>query len=305
MLTPLKIIDSHIHFYDYTENKHTFLDEIDPNYEAFVGDYSRMARKYLPIDYLLDSKDYQIEGVIWHEFLSTDPIKEAKWAQNLVKQAAFKQAMVVLVDFLDPKLEEKLEIYSTMPNVTAVREHMVWDNTNPKKRFAKRPDLLCNATWQSRLNLLNRYNFKCGLEVFSPQLSDLIKVIQLYPQIGFTIALMGWPLDLSQEGYNCWKQDLKHLNQCENICIDISAIECIFGMDWTLEQVKPWILSAIEIFGTKRCMFGSHMPIAKLSRGFTELYSAYEKIVGDFSVKEKTELFRQVAAEWFSLEYSK
>lgn len=69
-----------------------------------------------------------------------------------------------------------------------------------------------------------------------------------------------------------------------------------------VEQVKPWILSAIEILGTKRCMFGSHMSVAKLSRSFDALYNAYEEIVADFSDHEKEDLFHNVAAEWFKLD---
>ncbi len=297
----MKIIDAHMHFYDSKANKHPFLDQFDPNFAAFVGDYSSMPKEYLLKNYLQDSAEYQVEGVVWHEFLSSDPIKEAKWAQELVKQNKIRQAMVAFVDFLDPALEEKLEVYNSLPNVTAVREHMVWDDKNPRKRFAKRPDLLLDSHWQKRLDLLNQYHFKCGLEVVSTQLKDLIKVIHLYSNIGFTIALMGWPLDLSETGYQTWKQDLKSLSQHKNICVSISAIECIFGMDWTLEQVRPWILSAIDIVGTERCMFGSHMPIAKLSRGFTPLYSAYKTITADFSPAEKENLFYQVAKKWFRL----
>lgn len=295
------IVDAHIHFYDNRANKHIFLDEFDPNYAEFVGDYSAMPRIYLPENYLQDSASYQVQGVVWHEFLSTDPIKEAKWAQHLADNSKIKQALVALVDFLDPKLEEKLDIYKSLANVSAVREHMVWDNNNPKKRFAKRPDLLTDPAWQKRLGLLKKYNFKCGLEIFAPQLSDLLKVIQLYPELNFTLAVMGWPLDLSKTGYERWKADIKKLSQCQNTCMSISAIEVIFGMNWTIDQVTPWILSSIEMFGTERCMFGSHMPIAKLSRSFDELYDAYIKIVSDFSADEKENLFYRVATNWFRI----
>lgn len=300
----LKIIDSHLHFYDCQANQHTFLEERDLNYEAFVGDYSQMPRKYLLKEYLEDSAATKVEGVVWHEFLSMDPLKEAKWAQELCRQQKLAHALVVWIDFLDPKLEQNLEFYSTLPNVSAVREHMVWDNQNPRKRFAKRPDLLQDSIWQDRLTLLNRYHFKCGLEVFAPQLPDLIKVIRANPHIGFTIALMGWPLDLSAAGYQCWKKDLSLLSDCDNICIDISAIECIFGMNWTAEQVRPWLLSTIEIIGPARCMFGSHMPIAKLSRSFSQLYEVYQEMVKDFSQHEQADLFCNVAAKWFGIHQS-
>ncbi len=109
MSAPLKIIDSHLHFYDYKANKHTFLDSVDVNYEAFVGDYAQMPRKYVLKDYLQDSQGYQVEGVIWHEFLSTDPQKEANWAQDLCNNQELPHALVAMVDFLDPALEQKLE----------------------------------------------------------------------------------------------------------------------------------------------------------------------------------------------------
>lgn len=297
----MKIIDAHIHFYNNKINKHSFLDEKDLNYEAFVGDYSSLPRIYLPKDYQEDTKGFQVEGVIWHEFLSEDPIQEAKWAQDLGNQKKLPQAMVTLVDFLDPKLEQKLEAYRALDSVTAVRQHLVWHPTNPKKRFAKRPDILRDPTWKKRLGILKNYHFKCALEVFSHQIPDLTQVVQLYPEIEFTIAVMGWPIDLSTSGYDRWKLDMKALSRCKNTCVDISAVECIFGMNWTLEQIRPWILETIELFGTERAMFGSHLPISKLSCSFEKLYDAYFTITANFSSAEKENVFHQVAAKWFSL----
>lgn len=121
----MKIIDAHIHFYNNQVNKHTFLDEVDPNYEAFVGDYSSMPRIYLPEDYLEDTNGLQVEGVIWHEFLSEDPMKEAQWAQEICNQTKIKTAMVTIVDFLQDDLEKMLEGYSALDSVTAVRQHLV------------------------------------------------------------------------------------------------------------------------------------------------------------------------------------
>jgi predicted TIM-barrel fold metal-dependent hydrolase len=139
------------------------------------------------------------------------------------------------------------------------------------------------------------------LEVFAHQLPDLLQVVRRFPEIGFTIAVVGWPLDLSSAGFDQWQGDLSNLSQCTNVCADISAIECVFGMNWRLEQISPWVLSMVELFGPARCMFGSHLPIAKLSFGFDRLYAAYQQIVADFSVDEKDQMFRQVAADWFAI----
>lgn len=72
-------------------------------------------------------------------------------------------------------------------------------------------------------------------------------------------------------------------------------------MDWTQEQVSPWVLSLIDRFGPGRCMFGSHLPIAGLSRGFAPLFDAYRQIVRGCSVDEQDQMFCKVAADWFRI----
>ena len=47
-------------------------------------------------------------------------------------------------------------------------------------------------------------------------------------------------------GYGKWHQGLEELSQCENVCADISAIECIFGLDWRSDGLAPWVLSLVD-----------------------------------------------------------
>ena len=121
-----------------------------------------------------------------------------------------------------------------------------------------------------------------------------------FADIPFTLGVMGWPLDLSPSGFARWRQDMQGLSRCANVCVEIAALECIFGRGWRTQDVAPWILSLIELFGPARCMFGSHMPIAGLSGGFARLYAAYSQIVAGCSADEQDKLFRGTAAAWFA-----
>jgi predicted TIM-barrel fold metal-dependent hydrolase len=295
----MKIIDAHLHFYDYKANKHPFLEKTDPNFVALIGDYSALPRVYLPQHYLEDSREYHIEGVVCHEFVSTDPIQEVKWIHALSQVSPISQAMVAAAEFQSPDLHKKLEFYSSVPCVASVREHLLWHKTDPAKRLGSGPDMFKNPSWIKGLEALRKYSFKCALVIFANQIPQLFEVIKHLPEIQFTLPLMGWPDDLSKEGFAKWKKDIRILRRCENLCVSISAMECIFGMQWTVEQVRPWILEVIEVFGTNRCMFGSHMPIGKLSRGFQDIYKAYEIITASFSESEKERLFYRTAADWF------
>ena len=123
---PLAIVDAHVHLYDSKANAHGFLDQQDEVYEALVGDYSALPRTYLPDDYLMDTAGCTVEGVVWHEYLSDDALKEVQWGQHLAERSPVPQAMVALVDFLDPRLDERLQAYRSLSRVTAVREHLGW-----------------------------------------------------------------------------------------------------------------------------------------------------------------------------------
>jgi predicted TIM-barrel fold metal-dependent hydrolase len=251
--------------------------------------------------YLAQTRSCDVQGLVCHEYLSEDPIAEMRWLQQQADASPIPHAIVALVDFLDPRLEERLGAYAALPAITAVRQHLGWDSGNPLRRFAARGDLLGDTAWRRGLSRLAATSYKCGLEVFAPQLPELLLVVRGNPEIGFTVAVMGWPLDVTPAGFEQWRRDMRALSECDNVCASVSAIECLFGRNWTSETIRPWLLAAVELFGPDRLMLGSHMPIATLSRGFEPLYAAYRKILAGFSADEQDQMFRRVAAEWFRL----
>ncbi len=294
-----RIIDAHLHLYDHEANRHDFLDTVDQTFVALVGDYSALPRKYLFAHYLEEAATLQIDGIVWNEFLSSDPLREVRWAQAMTDRIPVPMSIVGLVDFLNPDLEARLEAYARCPNVTAVREHLGWDDDHPLRRMSKRPDLLTDPQWRKGLGLLRNYDFKCSLEIFATQLPELLSVAQLYPEIGFTIAVMGWPQAVDNSSFTRWKQYLTALSACDNARIVISAIECVFGMKWSVPQAQPWVDTVFELFGTKRIMFGSHRPISGLSRTFAAVYAGYEEMTVGLPESEQDAVFRRNAAEWF------
>jgi predicted TIM-barrel fold metal-dependent hydrolase len=66
-----KVVDAHPHFFDHLQNRHEFLEVEDRMFRAVIGDYSSLPRKYSFADYVVDAPDVEIEGLVWHEFLST------------------------------------------------------------------------------------------------------------------------------------------------------------------------------------------------------------------------------------------
>ncbi|MDQ6434047.1 amidohydrolase family protein [Mesorhizobium sp. LHD-90] len=299
------IVDAHAHLYDSRAIRYGIFEDRNPTFEALVGDYDALPRVYGIDDYLRSTRSRAVSGLVWHEFIAEDTLGEIAWARRLAASTSLPMALVGVVDFADPGLPRQLEAYRNVPGLSAVRQHLGWDEKVPLRRMAARPDFMSDPDWLKGLGSLQGRDLHCGLEVFAPQLPELLGVVRAHPQIGFTIAVMGWPTDRGAEGFSRWRTDMLALGRCGNTCASISAVECIFGLDWSETEVDPWILTVIEAFGPQRCMFGSHLPIDGLSYGFDRLYDAYEHIVSSFSDDEKDAMFRGTAAAWFRIPQQK
>jgi len=261
--------------------------------ESLVGDYSALPRRYLPEDYLKEVGGFKVVKTIWAEFMSDDPVGEASWAQALTHENGHPHGLIVQADFLSSEIVRVIDSYGSLPRVRAVRQHLAFQ---PGSNLgAARPDVLEDSTWRERLALLRKHDLRCELEILAPQLPSFANAARVHPDIQFVLPLMGWPIDLTEAGHQAWKRDMKVLSGCKNVAVKIFGMECLFGLDWTIEQVRPWILETIDFFGPERCMFASHMPIGGLARSFQDIYGAYFDVVSDFSASDRQKLFHDTS----------
>jgi len=295
------ILDCHQHFYDAGRFRYSVFETRSAGFEALVGDYGALPRAYLPQDYTRDSEGLNIVQTVWAEFMSGDPAGEVRWANELGNATGRPNGMIASVDFFDPGLNRILDECALARRVRCVRQHLAWHPTNAALQFATRPDLLLDDVWRGRVAALRGRGLACELEVFSPQLIDIVPVATAYPDIQFVIPVMGWPIDLTDDGYREWRRGLAALSACSNVAVKIFGMECIFGIRWTVPQVRRWILETIDMFRPTRCMLASHMPLCTLACSIRQLYEAYFEIITDFSVSEKSALLHDTAAQVYRM----
>lgn len=62
------------------------------------------------------------------------------------------------------------------------------------------------------------------------------------------------------------------------------------------------MLTVIECFGTKRCMFGTHWPYDTLFSSYRRLIGAYAEILAGFSLDERRDLLFHNALRLYRIE---
>ena len=137
--TRRKIVDSHLHLYDSRAIRDGIFEHRDPIFEALVGDYGPLPRAYGLDDYLRATQSRDVSGLVWHEFIAEDRVAEMAWAQQLAASSPVPVALVGLVDFADPDLQQRLEAYRDVRGLAAVRQHLVWMNGHRSAGWQRAP----------------------------------------------------------------------------------------------------------------------------------------------------------------------
>jgi L-fuconolactonase len=99
-----------------------------------------------------------------------------------------------------------------------------------------------------------------------------------------------------------WREDLRKLASLPNVWCKISGV--VTEADhakWTLEEIRPYILHALDCFGFERVMYGGDWHVVELACPYTRWVEVLDEIVADASEDERRRLFRDNAISFYRL----
>jgi predicted TIM-barrel fold metal-dependent hydrolase len=100
--------------------------------------------------------------------------------------------------------------------------------------------------------------------------------------------------------FQMWRKAMKELAEIPTIHMKVSGL----GMcdpRWTVESIRPWVLSSIEIFGPERIVFGTNWPVDRMFSSYPDVINAYAEIISGFSKDEQTAMFSKNAEALFRI----
>jgi predicted TIM-barrel fold metal-dependent hydrolase len=111
---------------------------------------------------------------------------------------------------------------------------------------------------------------------------------------------VGMPRDRSADGMSLWRNGMRMLATQPNVAVKISG----FGMidpNWTVDNMRPLVLEAIEIFGPGRVMFGSNFPVENLHRSLQTVVTAIKAMTVELNHDERVLFFHGNASRYYRL----
>lgn len=275
----MKIIDSHVHFWNPNQLRYLWLDEL-----------AQLKRPFLPADYQ-QATNQMVSDVVFvqADCLPEQGLAEVDWVTGLGEMVR------AIVAFAPLEMGE------------AVRPHLVQLQKRPLVKAVRRliqseaADFAVQPEFVRGVQLLAEYGFRFDICIKHHQLTAVIELVRQCPDISFVLDHMGKP-DIVNGEFTNWQKNISMLAQFENVCCKLSGVITEADWDgWTVAEIRPYLEHVVASFGSHRIMFGSDWPVVNLAGSFTKWFDTLSGVVQALSAEEKEKLLYQNAAKFYGL----
>ena len=263
------------------------------------GEYEEIRR-----DYSFDEfqKDSAACGVIQSVYVQVnvapgDEVAEVAWVNSHIGGPA---AITAFADLAAPDVSHVLDAELAAGNVRAIRQQLHW-HANPQYRFASRPDLFDDAAWRTGLAEVGARKLAFELQVFPGQLPAAANLVRTFPDIIFVLVHAGMLEDRSERGWAEWRQGLSKMARLPNCVTKLSGFGT-FLRRCNPDVWKPIVLPTVDLFGAKRCMFGSNFPIEKLWTTYAHLIEVMQDAIAHLPSSEQADILAGTATRIYGID---
>jgi predicted TIM-barrel fold metal-dependent hydrolase len=179
--------------------------------------------------------------------------------------------------------------------------------------------LLSDDAFRKGFACLERYNLSFDAWLYHPQLSELVDLARLFPNVTIILDHIGGPLGVGpykgkrDEVFHGWSRGIAELSACPNVAVKLGGFGSTrSGYDWHERRVQPasaelatvmapYFDFCIEKFGAHRCMFESNFPVDKASYSYLSIWNAFKRLSQNYSADERRALFHDSAMRLYRL----
>jgi L-fuconolactonase len=219
---------------------------------------------------------------------------EAKWVVQRAREDPRLQAIVAWapLEHGDRVRTFLGALASIDPRVKGVRRLIQGESD---QEFAVRPGFVRGV------RLLPEFGLTCDMGIVHTQLAATIELVRRCPETSFMLNHLGKP-NVKAHQLDPWRAGLSALAALPNVMCKISGVVTEADlMDWTLEDIAPYVLHALNAFGGDRVVFGSDWPVVTLAASYTRWVATLDALTAHLSDSARRKLWAGNARRFYRL----
>jgi predicted TIM-barrel fold metal-dependent hydrolase len=229
--------------------------------------------------------------------------------------------------FLGAEVEELLDLHRELGRgrFVGVRQLTIWDDAERIRMHQlppKRPlsaGMMEDARFRDGYARLGPRNLTFDATAFHTQLGESYALAKAHPDVRLIVDHLGCVVRVGpyagrdDEIFRQWKADLKRIAELGNVYVKVGGLGMrMYGFDFRSRPVppssaelarlwKPFVETAIDIFGADRAMMESNFPIDRGYFSYRTCWNALKRLTAGASDSEKAALFSGTAIHAYGL----
>jgi L-fuconolactonase len=275
------IIDSHQHFWQ--------VGRFD--YPWMTSDVGVLYRDYLPptLEPILERNGVAKTVLVQ----ASDSMAESRWLLSLADAHPFIAGVVGWVDLASPEVQQQLDELTMHQKFKGVR-HLV--ESESADNWLAQPAVLRG------LQQLASSGTSYDLLVHTRHLKHVRTVAETCPDLSLVIDHAAKP-PIARGEIKEWAQELRPVAAYKDIHCKLSGLVTEANHNgWQVDDLRPFVECALELFGADRLMFGSDYPVCLVAASYDRVLESFQEILKDLSAEEQTQIFAGNASKFYRLQ---
>jgi predicted TIM-barrel fold metal-dependent hydrolase len=266
------------------------------------GPYEPLRRDYPAAEYVADATAAGIGTAVYVQanWPLERSVDEVRWVQSVHEQIGWPHAMVGSADLFSEGAGEVFAAQAAAsPLMRGIRLQLHW-HEDERFRFASAPDRMHDPVLRRNLARLVEHGWLFELQVFSGQMADAARLVADFPGVTFVLVHSGMLESAEERHLAPWREGMEQLAALPNVVTKLTG-QSTFVHRVDRELISLVADTTLELFGPRRCMWGTNFPIESLWTDMGTLVHAWRDALAGRPDEVRREVFAGTARRVYAL----
>ncbi|HYS39395.1 MAG TPA: amidohydrolase family protein [Pseudonocardiaceae bacterium] len=284
MTVPAGRIDAHHHFWDPARYEYPWMagDAMDP-----------VRRPFGPADLAVELGPAGVAGTVLVQTISDTA--ETRQFLDIAADSDYVQGVVGWVDLTARSVGDDLDALLDEPggdHLVGIR-HQVHDETDPR--------WLCRDDVRRGLSAVRSRGLTYDILVRARELPAATETVAALPELRFVLDHIAKPR-IADGHDEPWRDRISALALLPNVSVKLSGMVTEADwVNWTAEDLRPFVRFVVDLFGVGRVMFGSDWPVCLLAGSYRSVSAGLADALGPLSPADESRIYRDNAISAYRL----
>jgi L-fuconolactonase len=284
------IVDTHLHVWDHSRLK----------YSAFEKS-SLFSKDYHVEDYQSDCGDVEVEAMVFLEcYADFTPeggqyIEEVRFVEDEAKRDPRIRGIVPMAPLEKGAGAEAVlaEMAENHPSVKGIRRIVEFD-ADPRA-------LTLSGDFIAGVNLLEKFGYHFEINVNHTQMDIVREFVRRIPHVPMILDHCGKP-GIAEGAIAQYRDDVRELSRHPNLWIKLSDLPVEADhVNWTEDDLRPYIDATIESFGIERTIYAGDYPICLQATTLPQWVDVLDRALAGLSEADLRKFYRDNANDFYRL----